>query len=376
MAKPIEFEDVSTEESRMYGDYAAIHDVEQAKVMPAVYMYNSHRNYQRIRELTEIDRNIPDEGQSPDAGKPAIIIGSGASLDGALEALPELRDRHDARIFCAPSQMWALEHAGVRADYVVVHDPWAGTLDFISGDAPAIPGITPISSLTTWPGVLDWETFDQAGKFYQYITTPRWADSNKPVFKLDETQVIEIVPAWVYGSNNDEINHPITNALPYAPNTTFQAIALANFLGHAPIYLVGVDLCYWQGIPRHVTYMADGRTRPMIINSAITDETPRAIGSSGFRVIPELVSHKRTLMLYSALFSMQLVEVVVDDTPGNLEVFPRIGLEEFANGGSRNISVQQTAAACRDYVVSHGWNDQVIPRPETPAPSAPQVTLQ
>jgi len=143
-------------------------------------------------------------------------------------------------------------------------------------------------------------------------------------------------------------------APPIGPSTPQQAAYLAWKMGYNPIYFVGYDGCQWRDLSRssgydHLGNRTDYPPRPRTADSRI--------GSSGFQVDTHQLGEKELMLSYLGKKvndgwlcpGLVCVEVVCLDTPGILELLPRIGLDEFANGGNRNsVKPEQVAAKIRE----------------------------
>lgn len=89
-----------------------------------------------IKGLPHCLKAIPvDELKGVFEGAPAIIVGAGPSLSGALAAIKDVSDK--AFIFAAGSALKPLLEAGVRPDFVVAVDNRPTTLKQIEGFDPA-----------------------------------------------------------------------------------------------------------------------------------------------------------------------------------------------------------------------------------------------
>ena len=180
-----------------------------------------------------------------------------------------------------------------------------------------------------------------------------WAEFCNITMNLPGLYEPQDIPLYLsvmyYGSGNPLLRNPVRVAAPYAPSTTFQNALLAHMKGYNPIYFVGYDLCNWRGIPYHVKFNWDGTSRPA---GTPPEEIKAKIGNVGYSVDYVKIGEKYALASYAskeymgqfAIPGLQLVEVVADSTPGNLEFYPRIDLDEFAVGGVRNVPQKQTAA--------------------------------
>jgi len=94
------------------------------EVVNPQYCLNMTWNYQHIMDM-QAKRDINMTVAEPGSKGPAIVIGSGPSLDAAMPYLNKARKKHKAPIFATASQVWSLYYMGVTPDYVTQHDPWS-----------------------------------------------------------------------------------------------------------------------------------------------------------------------------------------------------------------------------------------------------------
>jgi hypothetical protein len=258
-----------------------------------------------------------------------------------------MRDSLKAKIFSAPSQVWGLVEAGVTPDYVVANDMWPGTGRYV----PKIPEwkktakrIVPLAHPGVWPGFFQWPGFKDNGLLY----SARHAEGGavKPKAWEDMTDQEKHLQQWVYMgmpecyfpnaltmasillyANNPDMKHPIKNLLYLAPDTTLQCALVAVMMGHDPLYLVGYDLCFWNGRTRARTINGDGTAYDGDIFAGVAQET-----ESGFAAAKNMLYYRTIALLYQAKLRMRLVDVVIDNTPGNLQYLPRARFEDLVHG--------------------------------------------
>ena len=422
--------------------------------------------YQYLEPLMN-ERDFNMEIAEPGTKGPAISIGSGPSLDECIPFLNEVREKHEAPIFCTASQVWSLYHQGVTPDYVTQHDPWArqcpmcDPLDkahlyfddagecycfnghHVTGDqreqiirttnihrwAPEIgckvlfqPGVqlenmqwadlqkrgemyynnfNPNIGAYTARDVVRGQVFGKAGEEFRgamnetvakivndvitvlvklYTENANEANIGKirdvatkllEGFRLDkewEKMITTMLnapgvhepqdtPMWIsvmmFGEGNPRMKNPVKVAAPFCPSTTFQNAVLAYMKGYNPIYFIGYDLCNWKHRSYHDHYYSDGtHTGPS--PTVIPGEDDR-VGMNGFGVDYVKIGEKYGLAGYFSkefqgrygLPGLQLVEVVADGTPGNLEFYPKIDIERFAAGDIVSVSQEKTAKKIR-----------------------------
>lgn len=175
------------------------------------WAYNAFENYEYIKKEFEEGKAHCISVLPRVKNVPAIIIGSGYSLD---EALPYLRF-WEGGLFSSPSTARILDHWGVKPTYIMAVDTSEDVAEKLRG-----PDYTDTALLThpcsdpktirSWTGA----------KYY---------------FRMNEIEG-EFIP-HVLGVAYPNIKVPVLNSGCFA-NT---AIVLAQMMGFSPIYLVGVD---------------------------------------------------------------------------------------------------------------------------------------
>lgn len=149
--------------------------------------------------------------------KPAIVIGSGGSLDYAV---PYLKDWEHA-IFCSSSHLSTLARYDCYADYFASPDPRGHINELLNLPEDKLKilhekttfaqcPIGPYKYTVNWPGRMRWFLIMDPGKDW-------YANAIAPNFP------------WIPES-----------LLPFSANAP-ALIAIAQYLGYAPIYLVGTD---------------------------------------------------------------------------------------------------------------------------------------
>jgi hypothetical protein len=162
--------------------------------------------------------------------------------------------------------------------------------------------------------------------------------------------------AMLYGVGNPRLTHPVQIAMPFAPSTTFQNAINAYCKGYNPIYFIGYDLCAWKNKGYHRRYNYDG-TKGAEAIPIVLNENDR-VALNGFRTDYVQIGEKYALAgyfsnKYHGMYGfpgIQIVEVIVDGVAGNLEFFPRIDVERFAEGETRDVPQEKTASKIRGII--------------------------
>lgn len=175
------------------------------------WAWNAHINHPRIlaeyrspaRHEYDLDRVQKVQGA------PAIVIGSGQSLD---EALPYLHGWRGA-VFASPSHAKILDHAGRLPEWLVAIDTSCDVPDKLDG--PEYARTTLITHPSIDPGVLEMWQWDK--KYFLMEDTGEWSDLQSYVFPWIKVRLV-----------NEGC----------VMNT---CISLAWLMGYDPIFLMGAD---------------------------------------------------------------------------------------------------------------------------------------
>lgn len=192
------------------------------------YARNAAENYQRIKaEFQKADYSIDTLPRfQGDANVPALIIGSGPSLDAAL---PQV-NRFNGVIFASPSQLDILEKWEIVPNYVVAVD----SADSVGEDQ--------IRS--------DRDCYGMTLLTHPYIspkTLEAW-HGNKRYFELQEAD----------GGHFRDVYPWIKVGFPVCGSVNNTEVLIAHWMGCSPIILAGVDYCFPGGRTRAQDYRKRG----------------------------------------------------------------------------------------------------------------------
>lgn len=206
---------------------------------------SSAMNWQTIRKAY-IEGRAKDMHSEPKSTLPAIIIGSGPSLDHSIKFLKDWK----GGIFCSTSHATTLIHHGIEPTHIVVLDPFCywGQLkgvDWVKTRTKLItnPGVWP-DLITNWPGpmLLYLQNPDRADSFYmnEQKNMYTWREHEDPV-------------KW----RGDTFHFMIRTWFPIFACTPAMELLTADFLGYGPLYLCGVDFGYSHGKERFTEWKID-----------------------------------------------------------------------------------------------------------------------
>ena len=186
-----------------------------AKHQARNFSWNEHSNWQRIRDQAH-HGPVAMETLPHAVGIPAVITGSGPTLDGCLERLKDF----EGSIFCGASQAYILDAAGIVPAYVVAVDQNVVTADYIKGlewNRTVLithPGIDP-AVLEAWQGQIRYFLLPTAEEY--------------------ERDRVALAYPWIRSRFSSG------GALQTA------SYQIAVRLGYKPIYTAGVDFCFTGG---------------------------------------------------------------------------------------------------------------------------------
>jgi hypothetical protein len=184
------------------------------------YARNSAENYQRIKaEFQKADYSIDTLPRyKPEARVPAIILGSGPTLDDVLPYV----GRFKGVVFASPSQLDILEKWEITPDFVVAVDSADNVgEEQIRGDRDCY-GMTLITHPYISPKTLE-----------------AWHGA-KRYFELQEAD----------GEHFRDVYPWIKVPFPVCGSVNNMQVLIARWMGCAPIILAGVDYCYPEGRTR------------------------------------------------------------------------------------------------------------------------------
>ena len=200
------------------------------------WIHNGYRNFPIIRG--DFKKGNASVSRMPDGkGKPAIIVGSGPSLD---DAIPYLKD-WEHPIFCGPTNALALEANGIHPTYLHAYDSHRSNADrlkykwdYSKTELVTHPS-THTSILQAWKG-------------------RRWYFLRS--FKDHEYFEMVLPIAWSHICDERGIDV----IFPFRGCVVNNEVAIACYLHYSPLFMVGVDFGWRDPAKtRHVTYVQDGK---------------------------------------------------------------------------------------------------------------------
>lgn len=278
-------------------------------------------------------------------GQPAVVLGSGPSLDKNIEALKDW----EGVIFCGPAQIQALKRLGIEADYltpvdsnpIIMRLTQIGDLEYKKTTLLATPLMHP-AFLKAWFGKRlyylpevattkaqdDDELLSLKDLFDKYPPAPDFTESAGLWFHNRMNVFIKKVLHEAY-LNNPRIWPGLRPSIKNAGNTSCQGITIANYLGCEPIFLMGCDLCFDGEKTRAATWQYD-RTMNEYYRWFRNDiyEQRSGVEFNGKQTTEGMVIDIYDYVLTSIYENMQIIEV----GDGALNYFPKITVEEFQEG--------------------------------------------
>jgi len=202
-------------------------------------------NWQTIRKAY-LEGRARDMNSEPKSTLPAVIIGSGPSLDHSIKFLKDWK----GGIFCSTSHALTLIHHGVEPTHIVLLDPfcyWAQLkgYDWAKTKTKIIlnPGVWP-DLVENWPNemLLYLQNPDRQDSFYmnEQKNMYTWREHNDPV-----------------KYRSDTFHYMIRTWFPIFACTPAMELLTADFLGYGPLFLCGVDFGYSGGKERFTGWKVD-----------------------------------------------------------------------------------------------------------------------
>ena len=215
--------------------------------------YNSGRNLEPILRMIDAGRAKDLNEEPKHTGEPVLIIGSGPSLDTALEVMKDWK----YGIICSPSHASTLMYHGVEPSYVMALDPFESWSSFAGIDWSQTrtklithPGVWP-DLIENWPNdiLLYRQNLGRSDSFYattqRNMYTTREGAREKAQFKL----------------------HIRTEITVFACSPPCQLFA-SDRLGYSPPFLVGVDFAFNDTHDRFTEYTVKHEAREITPGNA------------------------------------------------------------------------------------------------------------
>lgn len=356
-----------------------------AQIKMMVWALCAFRNYPYIEMDFMKQRDPPPDLEryrfrhNPYAGKPAIIIGSGPSLD---ESVPYLKN-WEGPIFCGPTHSQILKANGIEPTFIGIFDsqntPENMGLPLVEYPETILlshPLVNPdINMMWKWTklyfilvsGADDmWD--NMALSFEDFVKLKRPSKNSllmdlipNPIDHMDELLKI------VYNRNpilKGGMGHMIRRA---GCVVNELAIIASQSLKCDPIFLVGVDNAFTGGKYRATGYAYDGkrfrrRAAPMIQD--LPDETlPGFMERKGLPTLSQFWSYHRALVTISRMVSEDTVmnPIFAGKSFGLYEPFPTADIEEVVKCqglGYPGITAEQAVARAKDWHARNPWEGE------------------
>ena len=229
---------------------AYVTDTVIAENLRANLAWNAAKNWEPISDDAQYGKPVCISTLPHAQNTPAVIVGSGPSLDKAAPLLP----RFPGAVFCGPSQVRTLDRWSRLPDYIVAIDSHPVVAEQLKG--PLYSSTVLLTHQAIDPKVLE---FWQWGiRFFRLAT--------------DFDQVQQAMYPWLrvrFTARGCTVN---------------AAVQLAAWLGYSPIYLVGVDFGFpegrlratdWEPRGAHAYNKVEPRTAYDKKQSVFTDEAEK-----------------------------------------------------------------------------------------------------
>lgn len=266
------------------------------------WTYNAAANFQRItKECQEQDM---DFSTLPQGRGPAVVLGSGPSLEKAITGPRPALSRWMGTVFFSPSHFVALDAMGRFAipyplrSYMVAVDTGLGNVEKMIGPPQ-------VATLITTPCV-DPEMLEA------------WHGPKK-YFLMDEQRILDIqLTLFPY------IKTTILNAT----SVSTESVVIADMLGYSPIFLVGCDFGFPNEEYRFGGYKYEGRFHHSKLPVARIDtSSPNFFQEEGVWTRHSEVWSKIALLCKWK----QNRAHIIDCSNGILREFPKMDFEDVVN---------------------------------------------
>ena len=310
----------------------------------ALYMIRSHTHGSilRLRKRKVTTEKLPDGSQKitedwlPEPKGPAIVIGSGPTLD---DCLPLLRDSRIPIFASASNAKNVLRDTGRQPEYICVFDAGDVNADLLQGidwtDSMLIthPSASP-RLISGWR----WE------RAYYYMMHSTFVDLeclDDP--KLTHADKLEQIRMQLFGIEFFEtiiptLYAPVGIAIQNAGCTSNNAIQIAHWAGYDPIYMVGVDMSFPDG--KYRCKYVDRRNGQWIEWPApdIPQDRPLHVTDSGLQTWENQVEYKYGLAAIWKIDKPNLLQARLPEHPVGLirdDEIPIVDLREVVKNGGR-----------------------------------------
>ena len=239
------------------------------------YARNAAENYQRIKaEFRKADYSIDSLPRyDPAAHIPALILGSGPTLD---DSLPFIKD-FNGLVFGSPSQLDLLEYWDIAPDYIVSVDSADNVGEEQIRNDRDCHGMILLTHPAISPKTLD-----------------AWTGCKRYFEPKDETNTIHFRDVYPW----------IKTSFPVCGNVNNAQVLIANWMGCNPIILSGVDCGFPGGRTRAQDYRKRG---PFIFDPKPLQYCDTRDGK--LSVSPETLFYKNLLLGLWKMYLLPLVQV-------------------------------------------------------------------
>tara|TARA_R100001594_G_scaffold12440_2_gene27615 strand:- start:174 stop:1442 length:1269 start_codon:yes stop_codon:yes gene_type:complete len=251
----------------------------------SIWVRNSARSYAEIEKRFSV-KNC-DYNQLPHGKGPAIILGSGPSLD---DTVPYLKDWKGA-ILCSTSQLSVCEANGIIPTYVVLidADPTMIYLAKEYGDSDKTTLLThpqiPREYLECWKGdVYFFRMYDPGDDFS-----------------------VDIIPKMYsqLGENDQGIGSYIMNS----GNVVNTAMAICQGLEYSQVYLAGYDLGYPDDKYRFTNYKKEEGKWITVSDNGIPKERTTEMSLNGVKTDQLGLFYKFSTLILTSLSGLKVISL-------------------------------------------------------------------
>lgn len=281
----------------------------------APWVNNTVANYPHILDQFQTQDMSIDTLPRPAPGTPAVIVGSGPSLDRSAPLLAEW----DGVVFSTLSNARVCARWGHKPKYICNLD--AGRHVQFLDDGFDWSGSTFLAHPSLHPDVL--ALWKQDIRYYiMFHLGHAWFDQVMPVLFGDYV-------AWP-GKKPPNIRIAIFNA----GCTLNNAIQIAHWLGYGPIFLIGADFGYPYKVVRCMGYRWNAAAARFDEQPPILFHTmnrPIHTANNGVLTTEEQIEYKKALL---SIYRQDYPQLV-DCSDGILTEFPKADFKEVVRNGGQ-----------------------------------------
>ena len=330
------------------------------------WLINAVENYEVIKKRMK-EGTLESLGELTNVHKdrPAVVIGSGPTLEMCLPYLKDFIAKTNAVVYCGMSNIGILIENTIIPDYMCVYD----CRDYPDDARFGIAGLKEVLAeipLITMPEISRKMIEFWPGKIYMFMRGTAARDHH-----IYTHYLMEFLPL-IYVRNPFIEKKLKLGLFNIGCVANIEAVASAQ-LGADPIYLVGVNYGYpdqkLHANPSVKTAEGWGKSDYQQKREDLEEVLSRKVYSDGGTLTDYTnVMYKLALLTIWANSPQEFIEVSINDKWGILEMLPRMDIKDFLSTGEipPSLSPPDRVAMQRGYYDKHGYapSDFIPPKGE------------